>query len=82
VAGSAIVAGAVEPALRPTLQGRSDLIMGLAGAAAGALAGPVLGLFGYGGLNLAVLPIVAAVAVAAVLATRQRAAVLQVPATR
>lgn len=70
VAGSTIVAGAVEPALRPTLQGRSDLVMGLAGAAAGAAAGPVLGLVGYGGLNLAMLPVIAAVAVAAVLATR------------
>lgn len=70
VAGSTIVAGAVEPALRPALQGRSDLVMGLAGAAAGAAAGPVLGLLGYGGLNLAMLPAIAAVVVAAVLATR------------
>ncbi|MGM1028595.1 MAG: MFS transporter [Actinomycetota bacterium] len=71
VAGSTIVAGAVEPPLRPTLQGRSDLIMGLAGAGAGAAAGPVLGLVGYGGLNLAMLPIIATVVVAAVLSTRR-----------
>lgn len=79
VAGSTIVAGAVEPVLRPALQGRSDLVMGLAGAAAGAAAGPVLGLLGYGGLNVAMLPVVAVVAVAAVLATRQRDAVLTSP---
>lgn len=74
VAGSTIVAGAVEQPLRPVLQGRSDLIMGLAGAAAGASAGPVLGLVGYGGLNLAMVPVIAAVAIAAVLATRSRSA--------
>ncbi|MCH1883664.1 MFS transporter [Agrococcus sp. ARC_14] len=72
VAGSTLVAGAVPADLRPALQGRSDLIMGLAGAAAGALAGPVLGLFGYAGLNVAMLPVIAALVVAAVLATRVR----------
>ena len=34
---------------------------------------PLLGLVGYGGLNLAMLPVIAAVAVAAVLATQQPA---------
>ncbi|SDS45342.1 MFS transporter [Agrococcus carbonis] len=70
VAGSTIVAGAVPADLRPALQGRSDLVMGLSGAAAGALAGPVLGVVGYAGLNLATLPVIAAVAVAAIIATR------------
>ncbi|WP_306233638.1 MFS transporter [Agrococcus beijingensis] len=70
VAGSTVVAGAVEPRLRPALQGRSDLAMGLTGAAAGAAAGPILGLVGYAGLNLAMLPLIAAVAVAAIAATR------------
>lgn len=70
VAGSTLVAGAVAPDLRPALQGRSDLMMGLAGAAAGALAGPVLGLVGYAGLNASMLPVIAALVVAAVLATR------------
>lgn len=74
VAGSTLVAGAVPPDLRPALQGRSDLVMGLSGAAAGALAGPVLGLVGYGGLNLAMLPVIAALAVAAVLAAGGRGA--------
>lgn len=72
VAGSTLVAGAVSADLRPALQGRSDLIMGLSGAAAGALAGPVLGLAGYAGLNLAMLPVIAALVVAAILATRVR----------
>lgn len=70
VAGSTLVAGAVSADLRPALQGRSDLLMGLAGAAAGALAGPVLGLVGYVGLNLSVLPVIAIIVVAAILATR------------
>ncbi len=70
VAGSTLVAGAVAAELRPALQGRSDLAMGLAGASAGALAGPVLGLVGYAGLNAAMLPVIAALVVAAVLATR------------
>lgn len=72
VAGSTLVAAAVEPPLRPALQGRSDLVMGLAGAAAGATAGPILGLVGYAGLNLAMLPLIAAIAVAAIAATRRR----------
>lgn len=75
VAGSTIVAGAVATELRPALQGRSDLVMGLAGATAGALAGPVLGLVGYAGLNLAMLPVIAVIVVGAVLATRRSAAV-------
>ena len=72
VAGSTLVAAAVERPLRPALQGRSDLIMGLCAAAAGAAAGPILGAVGYSGLNLAMLPLIAAVAIAAVLATRRR----------
>lgn len=70
VAGSTLVAGAVPTDLRPALQGRSDLFMGLAGACAGALAGPVLGLVGYAGLNLSMLPVIAVIVIAAVLATR------------
>ncbi|WP_425844193.1 MFS transporter [Agrococcus sp. TSP3-2-1] len=72
VAGSTLVAAAVEPPLRPALQGRSDLVMGLAGAGAGATAGPILGLVGYAGLNLAMLPLIAAIAIAAIAATGRR----------
>lgn len=81
VAGSTLVAGAVHPDLRPALQGRSDLMMGLAGAAAGALAGPVLGLVGYAGLNLSMLPAIAILVVAAVLATRVEPAHSDPPAS-
>lgn len=61
VAGSALVAEAVPPAERPQLQGVSDLFMNLAGAAGGALAGPVLALVGFDGLSAALLVLVAAV---------------------
>ncbi|WP_206446265.1 MFS transporter [Agrococcus sp. KRD186] len=73
VAGSTLVAAAVELPLRPALQGRSDLVMGLCAAAAGAAAGPILGVVGYAGLNLAMVPVIAVLAVTAVLATRGRA---------
>ena len=61
VAGSTLVAEAVPPARRPALQGVSDLVMNLAGAVGGALAGPVLAHVGFGGLGLVLLVPVAAV---------------------
>ncbi|MGX5358800.1 MFS transporter [Kocuria sp. KH4] len=61
VAGSALVTEAVPPAGRPQLQGVSDLLMNLAGAAGGALAGPVLALVGFDGLSAALLVPVAVV---------------------
>lgn len=64
VAGSALVAEAVPPAERPQLQGVSDLFMNLAGAAGGALAGPVLALVGFDGLSAALLVLVAVVVLA------------------
>lgn len=63
VAGSALVSDAVAPAQRPQLQGVSDALMNLAGAAGGALAGPVLALVGFSGLSVALLALVAAVTV-------------------
>ena len=60
VAGSTLLAGTfdgADPRAR-TLQGASDLVMGGAGAAAGALSGPVLAATGYPGLTVvAVLPL-------------------------
>lgn len=50
VAGSGLVAGALEVADRSAGQGASDIVMGLGAAAAGALAGVVVGLWGYGWL--------------------------------
>lgn len=52
VAGSGTVAGAVPVAERAAVQGAADLVMGLAAAAAGALAGVVMQLLGYAVLCL------------------------------
>ncbi len=61
VSASALLAGAVEVAERAPVQGSSDLVMNLAGALGGALAGPALVLLGYSGLGLAAAVLVAAV---------------------
>ena len=58
VAGSAMVTESVAPHDRPGLQGTSDLVMNLCGAAGGALAGPVLALVGFSGLGIAALLLV------------------------
>jgi MFS family permease len=50
VSGSALVADLVTGAARPRIQGRTDLVMNIAGAAGGAAAGPVLAAVGYAGL--------------------------------
>jgi len=63
VAGSALVAEAVDVQDRAGLQGFSDLSMNAAGAVGGALAGPVLILVGYSGLGLAAMALVAVVSV-------------------
>lgn len=66
VAGSSLLAESVPAAERPRVQGASDLLMNLFGAAGGAVAGSVLDVAGYGGLNAAagliVLPVFAVVA--------------------
>lgn len=69
IAGSALVAGGAAIEDRASVQGVSDTAMNLAGALGGGLAGIVLALLGYAGLNAAVLVLVAA---GAVLALRQR----------
>lgn len=50
VSGSALLTDTLAPGERPAVQGVSDLIMNLAGAACGALAGPVLAIIGFSGL--------------------------------
>jgi MFS family permease len=50
VAGSALVSDLVTGEARVRVQGRSDTIMSLAGAAGGAAAGPVLAVLGYSGV--------------------------------
>jgi MFS family permease len=62
VAGSALLSGSMPAELRPSAQGLSDLMMGLAGATAGALSGVVVQAWGYPMLTLlaaaATLPLV------------------------
>ncbi|HEX7744242.1 MAG TPA: MFS transporter, partial [Micromonosporaceae bacterium] len=63
VAGSTLLSESVPVAVRPAAQGLSDLVMGLAGAAAGALSGLVVELAGYPVLALlaalATVPLIA-----------------------
>jgi MFS family permease len=63
VAGSTLLSESIDVAVRPAAQGLSDLVMGFAGASAGALSGLVLQLGGFPTLTLlaavAVLPLLA-----------------------
>jgi MFS family permease len=52
VAGSTLLSESVSAELRPSAQGLSDLIMGLAGASAGALSGVIVEGWGYSILTL------------------------------
>jgi MFS family permease len=73
VAGSALLSQSISQELRPSAQGLSDLVMGLAGASAGALSGVVVQVWDYPRLalfaSLATLPL----AVLAVATRRARA---------
>jgi MFS family permease len=53
VAGSTLLSQSMSVELRPSTQGLSDLVMGLAGALSGALSGVVVQAFGYPTLTLA-----------------------------
>jgi len=63
VAGSTLLSESVPVEVRPSAQGLSDLVMGLAGASAGALSGFVVGASGYATLTalaaIATVPLVA-----------------------
>lgn len=63
VAGSALIAEAVDVHDRAPLQGFSDLSMNAAGALGGASAGPILSVAGYSGLGLVTMLLVAVIAV-------------------
>jgi len=69
VAGSALLNDAAPADLRVRLQGRSDLLMNLAGAVGGAASGPMLAWLGYPGLAWSLLIPVAAVLTALLLTT-------------
>ncbi len=71
VSASALVSDLASGAQRVRIQGRSDLSMSIAGAAGGALAGPVLALIGYAGLAWAVGILVLGVSAAAVVMGRR-----------
>ncbi|MFC5724974.1 MFS transporter [Streptomyces gamaensis] len=53
VAGSTLLSESTDAAHRSAVQGVSDMLMNLVGAAGGALSGGLLALAGYGGLNAA-----------------------------
>ena len=69
VAGSTLLSDAIPVELRPSAQGLSDLIMGLAGATAGAVSGLVVQAWGYPRLTLlaalATAPLIALVMLSA-----------------
>jgi MFS family permease len=75
VAGSTLLSEAVPPELRPSAQGLSDLVMGLAGAVAGALSGIIVEGWGYPTLTivaaLATLPLMGLVTSARLTAPRE-----------
>jgi MFS family permease len=68
IASSALLVDAVPLADRPAAQGASDLVMGLAAAAGGALAGVVVDVWGYDLLNVAAGLLAVVVLAAAVVA--------------
>lgn len=59
IAGSALLSESVSIQMRPASQGASDLVMNLAGAGGGAVAGLIIGTLSYGWLCLfAAIPVV------------------------
>ncbi|NBE82042.1 MFS transporter [Micromonospora rubida] len=74
VAGSTLLSESVPAAVRPSVQGLSDLTMGLAGAAAGAVSGFVMQVAGYPMLTL-----LAAIATVPLLALALRPASVPAP---
>ncbi|MFV2100272.1 MFS transporter [Micromonospora sp. LOL_024] len=74
VAGSTLLSESVPDSVRPGAQGLSDLVMGLAGALAGALSGFVMQVAGF-----PVLALLAAVAVAPLLALALRPVPVEAP---
>lgn len=63
VAGSTLLTQSVPARNRPQVQGQSDALMNIAGAAGGALAGPILALITFQGLSAALLILVTAVVI-------------------
>lgn len=78
IAGAALLTTSTEPAVRPLLQGVSDLTMNLSGAAGGLAAGLVVAAAGFGALNAAAAALTIPVVVA-VLWAQQRVPVADQP---
>lgn len=58
IAGSTLLTESVDPSLKTSSQGASDLVMNLSGAGGGALAGVIIGTLSYGWLcTFAALPV-------------------------
>jgi MFS family permease len=52
IAGSTLLSEAIPAEIRPSVQGTADLMMGMSGAAAGLIAGVIVGLGSYGLLTI------------------------------
>jgi MFS family permease len=70
VTASTLLSESAPLAARTDVQGAADLVMGLVAAAAGALAGVVMGAFGFVALNVFAALLVSGVATAAEFARR------------
>lgn len=71
VAGSTLLAESVPGTVRTRVQGTSDLVMNLMGAAGGALSGVALGQIGFGGLNAVAAALILPTVLFSVSALRQ-----------
>jgi predicted MFS family arabinose efflux permease len=72
ISSSAMLAGVDSGSVRVPLQGATDALMNYAGAAAAAVAGPVLALGGFRAVNLVALGLLVPAVVLAVVAVRRR----------
>jgi MFS family permease len=72
IASSAMLAGVDSGSVRVPLQGATDALMNYAGAGAAAVAGPVLALDGFRGVNLVALVLLVPAGALAVVAVRRR----------
>ena len=75
VSGSTLLTESVPVDLRTAAQGVSDLVMGVAGAVAGALSGPLMESHGYPWLSILAAGLLVPVGVLGLRATRAGAAV-------
>jgi hypothetical protein len=71
IAGSTLLASAVSTAQRPRVEGAAEVSMGIAAGTATAIAGPVVGVAGYGALAVGAAAAAAMLAPALVAAARR-----------